>query len=242
VGDERELSAHTARVTAEANLGGWMARERREQRWKRNLLRDEHIAFLHGFLRRPQQVASVVPSSRFLERRLVSLADVRTARLVVELGPGTGGTTRALLAALPPHAKLLCIELDPQFAALLARETDPRLVVHHGSAEHLEAILASHGLGAPDVVISGIPFSIIPSAIGRRIIESIQRALALGGWFLAYQVRGAVAELAKPVLGAPETTLELRNIPPVRVFRWRVAAAHAPAAEAGRERQAPLRA
>jgi phospholipid N-methyltransferase len=195
-------------------------RERIQQRLKRNLLRDEHIAFLHGFLRRPQQVASVVPSSRFLERRLVSLADVRNARLVVELGPGTGGTTRALLTALPVNAKLLCIELDPEFAALLARETDPRLIVHQGSAEELEAILAAHGLDAPDAVISGIPFSIIPPAVGRRIIESIRRALAPSGCFLAYQVRGTVAELAKPIFGEPDTRLELLNSPPARVFRW----------------------
>jgi phosphatidylethanolamine/phosphatidyl-N-methylethanolamine N-methyltransferase len=71
-------------------------------------------------------------------------------------------------------------------------------------------------------VISGIPFSIIPPAVGARIIEGIRRALAPGGCFLAYQVRGTVAELAKPVLGEPDTTLELRNIPPVRVFRWHV--------------------
>jgi phospholipid N-methyltransferase len=199
---------------------------------KRNVLRDEHIAFLQGFLRRPQQVASVVPSSRFLERRLVSLADVRSARLVVELGPGTGGTTRALLAALPANARLLCIELDPQFAALLARETDPRLIVHHGSAEDLGGILATHGLGAPDVVISGIPFSIIPPATGTRIIESIQRALAPGGRFLAYQVRGTVAELAKPVLGEPDTSLELLNLPPVRVFRWHMGDSPAPRVDA----------
>ena len=209
-----------------------MARERLEQRLKRSLLRDEHIAFLHGFLRRPQQVASVVPSSRFLERRLVSLAGVRGARLVVELGPGTGGTTRAILAALPAGAKLLCIELDPDFAALLARETDPRLIVEHGSAEDLEAILARHGLGTPDAVISGIPFSIIPATLGSRIIESIRRALAPGGCFLAYQVRGTVAELAEPLFGAPDTTLELRNIPPVRVFRWHVGAAQPPHAAA----------
>jgi phospholipid N-methyltransferase len=92
------------------------------------------------------------------------------------------------------------------------------------------------------VVISGIPFSIIPAAIGRRVIESIQRTLQAGGWFLAYQVRGTVAELAKPVLGAPDTTLELRNIPPVRVFRWRVGAARPAAASLARERQASLRA
>jgi phosphatidylethanolamine/phosphatidyl-N-methylethanolamine N-methyltransferase len=209
-----------------------VAGERLQKRLKRNLLRDEHIAFLQGFLRRPQQVASVVPSSRFLERRLVSLADIRGAQLVVELGPGTGGTTRALLAALPANAKLLCIELDPDFAALLARETDPRLIVHHGSAEDLEEVLAAHRLAAPDAVISGIPFSIIPPAVGVRIIEGIRRALAPGGRFLAYQVRGTVAELAKPVLGEPDTTLELRNIPPVRVFRWHVGGARTAQASA----------
>ncbi|HEY8122132.1 MAG TPA: methyltransferase domain-containing protein [Myxococcota bacterium] len=191
---------------------------------KRSPRRDESLVFLQAFLRRPQQVASVVPSSRFLERRLVSLAGIGSAQLVVELGPGTGGTTRALLAALPPDARLLCIELDADFAQRLRRETDPRLIVHHGSAEQLDEILAAHGLGAPDAVISGIPFSIIPPAIGARIIASIRRTLAVGGCFLAYQVRGTVAELAKPVLGEPDTTLELLNIPPVRVFRWHVGA------------------
>ncbi len=186
------------------------------------LQRDERLAFLQGFLRRPQQVGSVIPSSRFLERRLVGLADVRGARIAVELGPGTGGTTRALLAALPPGAKLLCIEIDPKFAALLRREEDARLVVHQGSAEDLPAILAQHGLAAPDVVISGIPFSTIPPAVGGRIIESIRAALAPGGRFVAYQVRGRVAELARPILGRPDVTVELRNLPPVRVYRWHV--------------------
>jgi len=218
-----------------------VAIERLQKRPKRNLLRDEHLPFLQGFLRRPQQVASVMPSSRFLERRLVSLADVRSARLVVELGPGTGGTTRALLAALPAHARLLCIELDADFATLLRRESDPRLIVHHGSAEQLAEILACYGLAAPDVVISGIPFSIIPPAVGARIIDSIRRALGPRGCFLAYQVRGTVAELAKPVLGEPDTTLELLNIPPVRVFRWHIGAPRATARSA-REARETLRA
>jgi phospholipid N-methyltransferase len=207
----------------------------------KRLLRDERIAFLQGFLRRPGQVASVVPSSRFLERRLVSLADVKRAQLVVELGPGTGGTTRAILAALPADAKLLCIELDPDFARLLKRESDPRLIVHEGSAEDLPEILAAYGLAAPDVVISGIPFSVIPAAIGTRIVESIRAALAPGGWFVAYQVRGAVADRATPLLGEPDVTLELLNIPPLRVFRWRVGArARAGQTSAAADRDASL--
>jgi phospholipid N-methyltransferase len=184
------------------------------------LQRDERLAFLQAFLRSPQQVASVIPSSRFLERRLVALADLARTRLVVELGPGTGGTTRALLKALPAEARLLCIELEPRFAALLRAERDARLVVHEGSAEDLQAILAQHGFAAPDAVISGIPFSTIPPLVGDRIIRAVHGSLAPGGRFVAYQVRGKVAELARPVFGAPDVTVELRNIPPARIFRW----------------------
>ena len=55
---------------------------------------DDRLAFFHGFLKKPGQVGSIIPSSRFLERRIVRAAGIQRARLVVELGPGTGGTTR----------------------------------------------------------------------------------------------------------------------------------------------------
>jgi phospholipid N-methyltransferase len=183
--------------------------------------REERLAFFQGFLRRPQQVGSVIPSSRFLKRRLVKAADIAHARLVVELGPGTGGTTRALLQALPRDARLLCIEIEPRFAALLRGLTDPRLIVHQGSAADLRRILARYRLGAPDAVVSGIPFSTMPPALGRQVVAAIQRELAPGGRFVAYQVRGKVAEIARPLFGRPEVAFELLNIPPARLFWWR---------------------
>ena len=63
------------------------------------------FTFLQEFVRHPRQVASVVPSSRFLERRIVEAAGIRSAKVVVELGPGTGGTTRAILRS-PAHGVL----------------------------------------------------------------------------------------------------------------------------------------
>src|SRR5262245_57404692 len=88
---------------------------------------DHRLAFLQGFLKSPKQVGSIIPSSRFLERRVVRAADIANASLVVELGPGTGGTTRALLRALSPNARLLAIETAPRFVELLAHTHDPRL-------------------------------------------------------------------------------------------------------------------
>ncbi len=182
-------------------------------------------AFFQGFLRSPRDVGSIVPSSRFLERRLVEEARVAQARVLVELGPGTGGTTRAFLRALSPTSRLLAIELDPLFADGLRRMGDPRLLVHEGSAEALADQLSVHGLlGRVDAVISGIPFSTIPHPVARRIVERIRSVLAPGGRFVAYQVRGHVADVSRPVLGQPAIGIELRNIPPARIYRWQVPA------------------
>jgi len=188
---------------------------------------DQRIDFLRGFLRRPHQVGSVIPSSRFLERRLVELAELADARAVVELGPGTGGTTRALLRALPGQARLLAIELEPEFVRLLGRIRDPRLAVERGSAAELTAIVAAHGLPPLDAVISGIPFSTMEAEHGRRILCQIRDALAQNGRFVAYQVRDRVGELGTEVFGRPRIELELRNIPPVRIFSWHGRAASA---------------
>jgi phospholipid N-methyltransferase len=182
---------------------------------------DARLDFLRGFLRDPQQVGSVIPSSRFLERRVMALAGVRSSRLVVELGPGTGGTTRAVLRELPRNATLVCIEIDPRFTELLRRNTDPRLVIHQGSAADLGEILAQHGLAGVDAVISGIPFSTMDRDLGRRIVEQIHDVLRPGGRFVAYQVRGRVGELGRAAFGTPETLREFRNIPPMRIYRWR---------------------
>lgn len=181
---------------------------------------DQRLKFLQGFLKRPQEVGSVIPSSRYLERRVVDRAGVKDSRMVVELGPGTGGTTRAILRALPPEGKLLCVELNPDFVRVLEQIRDPRLFVEEGGAQDLAAILGSRGLPAPDTVISGIPFSTMSTELGLSIVETVRSVLAPGGCFVAYQVRGRVGELGREVFGPTRGRLELRNLPPMRVYRW----------------------
>jgi phospholipid N-methyltransferase len=181
----------------------------------------ERLAFLRGFIAHPDQVGSVIPSSHVLEQHLVRNARLLRARCVVELGPGTGGTTRAFLRAMPGSAQLLAIELSENFAARLrATVRDPRLVVVNGSAEQIEHHLAEHGLPAPDAVISGIPFSTMPREVGDRIAAAVARSLAPGGRFVAYQFTSRVAERATPHLGEPKREWEPINIPPMRVYTW----------------------
>lgn len=183
--------------------------------------RTSPAAFLRGFLREPRQVGSVIPSSRFLEQRIVEASNLSTARRVVELGPGTGGTTRTFLRHLAQDAQLLSIELSPYFHDLLGEIADPRFTNHLGSAEDIAEILALHNMGQPDVVISGIPFSKMPEAVATRVAQAVKDNLVEGGRFIAYQFRQDVAAITGPIMGMPAScTLEIRNIPPMRVYSW----------------------
>jgi phosphatidylethanolamine/phosphatidyl-N-methylethanolamine N-methyltransferase len=185
-----------------------------------------HLLFLEQFLRHPQQIGSIIQSSAFLERRVIAAADIASADVVVELGPGTGGMTHAMLDALRPAARLLSIEINPHFHAQVSRIDDARLIAHHGSAADIRAIAAAHGLAAPDAVVSGIPFSTMSRELGTQIIAEVAALLADSGRFVAYQFNPRVASLARPILGQPEVGTELLNIPPMRVFRWSKPAAH----------------
>jgi phospholipid N-methyltransferase len=186
------------------------------------LPRPQHpVAFLRGFLEKPKEVGSIIPSSRFMERRITRTADLAHAKLAIELGPGTGGTTKALLAAMAPDAKLLAIEINPGFCELIEQSIrDPRLIVHQGSAAEIPEALVKHDLGAPDVVLSGIPFSTMPRELGLAILRSVKESLAPGGRFVAYQFRDVVHTLGKRVFGPASVQLEMLNVPPMRVYRW----------------------
>jgi phospholipid N-methyltransferase len=183
--------------------------------------REHRIAFFRGFLKRPKEVDSVIPSSCFLEKRIVRSAELAKARVVVELGPGTGGTTRAVLRSIGPEAKLLAIEINPAFVELLQSSIpDPRLIAHAGSAADIEGALRDHDLPAPDVILSGIPFSTMSHEVGLAILHSVRRSLAPDGRFVAYQFRDRVEALGREVFGPARKQTELLNVPPMRVYRW----------------------
>ena len=181
---------------------------------------DGRLALFQEFLKHPLQIGSVISSSRFLECRVVETAGISSAKTIVELGPGTGGTTRAILKAMPQRSSLLSIEINPHLHTLVSRIEDDRLIAHLGDANKLKEILTIYGLSAPEVLISGIPFSTMSQGSESQILETISSVLAPGGRFVAYQVSKRVACLCRPILGPEQMEVELFNIPPLRVYRW----------------------
>ncbi len=215
------MTAHAPRRRHEPSESSRPSRSDRHRQPESGFASDSPLLILKGFLARPREVGSIVPSSRFLERRIVRAADIASARTIVELGPGTGGTTRALLRQMRPDARLLAIEINPRFIRLLEeRFDDPRLIVHRGSAAEIGAAMQEHALPPADVILSGIPFSTMPRTLGLEILASARAALAPGGRFVAYQLRDRVGTLGREVFGRPDVQFELLNVPPMRVFRW----------------------
>ncbi|ABQ25781.1 class I SAM-dependent methyltransferase [Geotalea uraniireducens] len=178
------------------------------------------ITFCKEFLKHPRQIGSIIPSSCFLKRRIVDIAGICSAKTIVELGPGSGGTTQAILRAAPSYARLLSIEVNPHLHSLVCSIEDNRLIAHLGDCHGLKEILSMYRLGAPEVIISGIPFSTMSNISGTQIIEEISTVLAPGGRFVAYQVSNRVAKLCRPFLGKEKMEVELFNIPPMRVYWW----------------------
>lgn len=198
-------------------------------------MHNDSWTFFQAFLRSPRVIASVVPSSTFLERRVVRSAELETARVIVEFGAGTGGITRALLAAMKPGSRLLAIEWTDAFVTRLSDIGDPRLEIVHGCASTVGAALADRGLDAADAIVSGIPFSTLPRTLALDIAAAVHASLAPGGRFVAYQFSPQVASYIRPLMGEPGVEHELLNVPPMRVCTWRKKAAGHPQHRHGTE-------
>lgn len=181
----------------------------------------ERWLFVRRFVAAPRYMGSITPSSRYLVRALIRLADISSARVVVELGPGTGPFTAGLLAGLPEEGRLLCIERDPHLAEHLRRRLpDSRLTVVTGDARTLQQTLGDSGLGGQvPLIVSGLPFTSLPAADREAILTAVTRCLTPDGRFLLYQYSQAMRPHLCRHFRRVESRWELRNIPPAVCIR-----------------------
>src|SRR6187455_1897048 len=132
------------------------------------------VLFLKRFLSRPRQVASIVPSSRALVRKVAGKMDFSRPRVIAEFGPGEGCHTREVLRRMDTNSHLLLFELDPELAEHLktALRSEKRVTVLHADANSLPQALASRGYSHCDYVVSGIPFSLLEAETKRSLLRS----------------------------------------------------------------------
>ncbi len=183
-----------------------------------DLLR-ERRRLLRSFRATPRQVGAVLPTSRRTVRATLDMAPVAEARCVVELGAGTGPYTREILPRLGPQGRLLSFEIDPALADALAQDlSDPRLTVVADSAANLEAHLEGP---RPEVIVSALPLTSLPSTVREEILAVARRVLADDGVMLVLQYSPFMQRHLKRTFGSVERRLSPRNVPPAVLFACR---------------------
>lgn len=186
------------------------------------------LKFLGSFVRNPRQIGAVMPSSPALAKAMVRGLDVREGQSVVELGPGTGAFTRAILGGLPEGAKYLGIELNTKFVEHL-RDRFPGAAFVNGCAQDAVRHHAEQALPAVGAVLCGLPFASLPHAVQDGVVESLDELLAGGGEFRTFQyVHAYRMQAAKRfrrrmdgVFGPGRRSASVKlNMPPAYVLSW----------------------
>lgn len=179
----------------------------------------ELFLFASNFLRHPNMLGSVIPSSRFLVDAVLDRVAWSKAKVVVEYGPGVGTLTAEILRRMRSDARLLAIETNPQFVRFMQRALpDSRLIVERGSAEDVGEILERHAVPRASIIISGIPLGSFPRWLQAGIAEASRDALEPDGRFLVYQFTARVLPVLRAIFPDVARAREWRNFPPAHLF------------------------
>jgi phospholipid N-methyltransferase len=176
----------------------------------------ERLRFLRAFASNPRQVGAILPTSKQAVRDMLDLGDVPGARLVVELGAGTGSQTAEILGRMGPDARLIALEIDPKLAKVLQdRFDDPRLEVVVDSAENLQAHL---GEEKADVLVCALPFTSLDPGLRRRILDSMPAALAADGVAVVIQYSPFIQNELRRRFPSVRRRISPLNVPPAFLF------------------------
>jgi len=192
---------------------------------KRSTLVD-NARFIRSWLENPRLIGAISPSGRALAKAMASYVDLESDGAVIELGPGTGPVTQALLARGVAPQRLVLVEYEHRFCHLL-EERFPGVKVIQGDAYGLKATLNGKVDGKISAVVSSLPLLVRPE---RDRIELLHQAFDLmgpNGLFIQFTYGLTISPM--PIRsqhsggsyvgkGSPPILL---NIPPARVWRYR---------------------
>ena len=148
---------------------------------------DEGTFFLQEWFVSPQRTGAIAPSSPRLAAAMAHWLPEDPDSFVLELGPGTGAVTQALLKSGLHEERLVAIENNPRMAHVLHRRF-PRAHIITGDAWHLDRLLREyHGsIGRIGAVISNLPLLNVSPEGAETLASKIQGVLPSRGHWVQY--------------------------------------------------------
>lgn len=187
---------------------------------KKPLRLDDEVRFLRSWIEKPLHMGAVMPSGKVLARTMARYVDIHATGPVVELGPGTGAITDALIAHGVEQKRLVLVEFDPGFCALL-RERYPEARIIQGDAYRLEKTLSV--LDEPACAMaSGLPLVTKPMLTRMKLMRDAFHKMAPGAPFIQFTY-SVVPPIPKSLPGVQTQASERiwMNLPPARVWVYR---------------------
>ena len=188
---------------------------------KKSLRLDDEVKFIRSWIEKPISIGAVMPSSRVLARAMARYVDPQSNGPVIELGPGTGPVTQALVRQGVDPARLILVEFNPDFCRLL-RTRYPAATVVQGDAYRLRRLLESFVDEPAAAVVSGLPLVTKPLRTRLRLISDAMTLLAVGAPFVQFTY-AMLPPIPKELSGVRAESSELiwMNLPPARVWVYR---------------------
>ena len=188
---------------------------------KKPLRLDDEVRFLRSWIEKPLHMGAVMPSGRVLARTMAQYVDTDSKGPVIELGPGTGAITSALIARGVDQKRLVLVEYNPGFCALL-RDRYPQATVVQGDAYALRDSLWNVLSAPASAVVSGLPLVTKPMLIRLKLIRDAFVAMSPGSPFVQFTYSVA-PPIPKSLPGVSTEASERiwMNLPPARVWVYR---------------------
>jgi phosphatidylethanolamine/phosphatidyl-N-methylethanolamine N-methyltransferase len=190
---------------------------------KRGIRLDDEVRFIRSWIERPLSIGAVTPSSKMLARAMARYVDPHSDGPVVELGPGTGPVTAALVESGVDPSRLVLVEFNPAFCRILrARYPDATLV--QGDAYSMRRLLETLLMEPAAAVVSGLPLVTKPMRQRLRLIRDAFDLMLPGAPFVQFTYSVA-SPLPRQLSGFSVEASERiwMNIPPARVWVYRKA-------------------
>jgi phosphatidylethanolamine/phosphatidyl-N-methylethanolamine N-methyltransferase len=188
---------------------------------KKPLRLDDEVRFLRSWIEKPLRMGAVMPSGRLLARTMAQYVNIDSDGPVVELGPGTGAITSALIEHGVDQKRLVLVEYNPGFCALL-RDRYPHAKVVQGDAYALRDSLWNVLSAPASAVVSGLPLVTKPMLTRLKLIRDAFAALSPGAPFVQFTYSVA-PPIPKSLPGVSTEASERiwMNLPPARVWVYR---------------------
>jgi phosphatidylethanolamine/phosphatidyl-N-methylethanolamine N-methyltransferase len=181
----------------------------------------DEVAFIRHWIDKPLSMGAVTPSSKVLARAMARYVDPESAGPVIELGPGTGAVTKALVEHGVDPARLVLVEFNPSFCRLL-RTRYPAATVIQGDAYRIKHLLSGLLRDPAAAVVSGLPLQTKPFKRRLQLIDEAFELMAPGAPFVqfTYAMVTPIPKKHAEVTAHP-SELIWQNLPPARVWVYR---------------------